>query len=84
MTLWNIGGTLDVQLELQPALQAGHQVRLYFDGAARTVPGTSFQLDEVYRGEHTIQAEVVDESGELQIRSEGHRFYVQQTSVVGR
>lgn len=83
VTLWNIGGTLDVSLELQPALQPGHEVRLYFDGAARTVPGTSFQLEEVYRGEHTIQAEIVDERGELQIRSEGHRFYVQQTSVVG-
>ena len=83
-TLWNIGGTLDVRLALQPALQPGHQLRLYFDGAVRTVPDTTIQLDEVYRGEHTIQAEVVDAAGELQIRSEGHRFYVQQTSVIGR
>ena len=83
-TLWNIGGTLNVTLALQPGLKPGHQVRIYFDGAVRTVSGTSFQLPEVYRGMHNIQAEIVDEAGELQIRSVNHRFYVQQTSVVGR
>lgn len=82
VTLWNIGGTLDVRLDLQPSLRPGHQVRLYFDGSARDVRGTSFQLQEVYRGTHNIQAEVVDENGELQIRSENHRFYVQQTSII--
>lgn len=83
-TLWNIGGTLNVTLALEPALKPGHQVRIYFDGALRTVSGTSFQLQEVYRGMHNIQAEIVDAAGELQIRSANHRFYVQQTSVVNR
>lgn len=84
VTLWNIGGVLDVDLALQPGLQPGHQMRIYFDGAVVSVPGTSFQIDEVYRGEHNIQAEVVNEYGELQIRSENTRFYVQQTTIIGR
>ncbi|NNC56842.1 MAG: DUF4124 domain-containing protein, partial [Woeseiaceae bacterium] len=49
-TLWNIEGQLNVSLALNPALRAGHQVQVYFDGAARTVSGLSFQIDEVYRG----------------------------------
>ena len=81
-TLWNIGGVLNVSLALQPALQPGHQVRVYFDGTPREVPGTSFQLEDVYRGVHNIQAEVLDEAGELQIRSLPNRFYVQQTTIV--
>ena len=80
-TLWNIGGTLGVTLELQPALQPGHRVRVYFDGEAQAVTGTSFQLEEVFRGVHKIQAEVIDSTGRLMIRSEPNRFYVQQNVI---
>lgn len=81
-TLWNIEGVLNVSLALRPALQPGHQVRIYFDGTPREAPGTSFQIEDVYRGVHNIQAEILDEAGELQIRSLPNRFYVQQTSIV--
>jgi len=80
-TLWNIEGVLDVTLALSPALQSGHQVRVYFDGVARTVRGTSFQIEEVYRGVHNIQAEILDDTGKLMIRSLPNRFYVQQNTV---
>ncbi|MDH3532496.1 MAG: DUF4124 domain-containing protein [Gammaproteobacteria bacterium] len=83
-TLWNIEGVLNVSLALNPGLQSGHQVRVYFDGAPRMVPGTSFQIEEVYRGVHNIQAEVIDESGQLMIRSQPNRFYVQQNTVITR
>lgn len=81
-TLWNIGGVLNVSLALSPPLQTGHQVRVYFDGNARIVPGTSFQLNDVWRGVHNLQAEVIDETGRLMIRSRTNRFYVQQNSVL--
>lgn len=81
-TLWNIGATLDVTLDLQPSLQPGHRVRVYFDGEPRDVSGTRFTLGEVYRGEHNLQAEIVDANGNVMIRSEPSRFYVQQTSVI--
>ncbi len=80
-TLWNIEGNLNVSLALSPPLQPNHQVRVYFDGVARTVDGTSFQLQEVYRGVHNIQAEILDETGTLMIRSLPNRFYVQQNTV---
>ena len=81
-TLWNIGAVLNVSLALSPGLQSGHRVRAYFDGAPLETAGLSFQLQEVYRGEHNLQAEVVDETGRVMIRSQPTRFYVQQTSLL--
>ena len=81
-TLWNIEGVLNVTLNLQPALQSGHRIRVYFDGEPRTVNRTSFQINEVWRGVHNIQAEVIDESGTMLIRSMPNRFYVQQNTIV--
>ena len=80
-TLWNIEGVLSVSVALEPSLQRGHQVRAYFDGERQEVSGTSFQLQEVWRGVHNLQVEVVDQTGELMIRSQPNRFYVQQNTV---
>jgi hypothetical protein len=80
-TLWNIGGVLNVSLALTPPLRPGHRLRVYFDGNPQIVAGTSFQLNEVWRGVHNLQAEVLDEAGRMQIRSQASRFYVQQTTV---
>ena len=80
-TLWNIEGVLNVSVALQPGLQPGHQVRVYFNGEMQPVSGTSFQLQEVWRGVHNLQVEVVDATGKLMIRSRPNRFYVQQSTV---
>ena len=81
-TLWNIGGTLNVSIALSPALRASDQVRLYFDGEAQTIDGLQTELQEVWRGTHNLQAEIVDANGALMIRSDPIRFYVQQTSIL--
>ena len=83
-TLWNIEGVLNVSVALSPGLQSGHQMRIYFDGQPQMVSGTSFQLEEVWRGSHNLQAEVLDQTGKVLIRSKPSRFYVQQTSVITR
>jgi hypothetical protein len=80
-TLWNIEGVLNVSMTLSPPLQPGHQVRVYFDGTPQIVSGTNVQLQEVWRGVHNLQAEVLDETGKMLIRSRTNRFYVQQTTV---
>ena len=80
-TLWNIEGVLNVSVELTPALQPGHQVRAYYNGELQPVSGTNFQLQEVWRGSHNLQVEVVDETGKLQIRSQPSRFFVQQNTA---
>jgi len=80
-TLRNIEGILNVAVTVTPALKAGHQVRAYFNGNGEIVSGTSFQIEEVYRGVHNLQVEIIDENGKLMIRSRANRFYVQQNSV---
>ena len=80
-TLWNIESVLNVTLDLRPGLQQGHRVRVFFDGEPQLVSGLSFQIQEVYRGVHNLQAEILDESGKLMIRSIPNRFYVQQNAI---
>jgi hypothetical protein len=80
-TLWNIEGILNVSVALEPGLRPGHQLRAYFDGEMRPVSGTNFQVQEVWRGAHNTQVEVVDPTGRVMIRSRPNRFYVQQNTV---
>ena len=80
-TLWNIEGVLTVALRVSPALRPEDQVRVYFDGEEQLVSGTNFQIQDVYRGVHNIQAEIVDSTGRLMARSLPNRFYVQQNSI---
>ena len=80
-TLWNIAGTLEVTLSVTPAIRRGHKVRVYFDGEEQIEIGTRFSIDEVWRGVHNIQAEVIDAQGRSMIRSRTNRFYVQQNRV---
>ena len=80
-TLWNIESVLNVTLNATPALQRGHRVRVYFDGTPQMVSGTSFQIEEVFRGVHNLQAEILDETGKMMIRSIPNRFYVQQNTI---
>ena len=81
VTLWNIEGILSVSVTLNPGLQNGHQIRVYHNGQPQLVSGTSFQIEEVYRGVHNIQVEVIDNAGRMMIRSRTNRFYVQQSTV---
>ena len=83
-TLWNIEGVLNVTLTAKPAVRPGHRLRVYFDGTPRIVGATNFQIDEVYRGVHNIQAKIVDKSGALMIRSTPNRFYVKQQNIIVR
>jgi hypothetical protein len=83
-TLWNIGGTLDVQLQLEPGLEPGDHIGIYLDGKLRDVSTTSleFTVPEVYRGVHTLQAVIFNQDGDEILRSLAVTFMVQQTSIL--
>ena len=80
-TLWNIEGNLPVSVSVSPNLLRGHRLRVYFDGNAQDVSGTSFRLDSVYRGMHNLHVEVIDATGKVITRSDPVRFYVQQAAI---
>lgn len=83
-TLWNIEGTLPVQVVLEPALQAGHRFGVYLDGQLIDLNSTNPQLSvpEVYRGVHSLQAVVLDARGTPVVRSLAVVFQVMQTSIL--
>jgi len=83
-TLWNLEGTLDVQVAVEPRMRAGDRLRLFLDGVEVVgIPAgaTSFTIDKVFRGMHSLKATVQNEAGGQVGASEAVRFYVQQTSV---
>ena len=82
-TLWNIGGTLNVQTRFQPALRPGHRYDVALDGQRRNLNTTSSSvaLPDVFRGTHTLQVVVLDAAGAELMRSPVRNIVVQQTSV---
>jgi hypothetical protein len=82
-TLWNVGGAVNVQVELDPPLQPGHKLDLYLDGELKNLNSTSATLavNDVPRGVHSLQAVVLDQNGGEVVRSLATTFMVQQTSV---
>jgi len=82
-TLWNVGQTVNVQVELDPPLQSGHHLDMYVDGERRNLnsAGTDFTLDDINRGIHTVQGVILDQNGGEVLRSLATTFMVQQTSI---
>lgn len=75
-------GTFVVSALLEPSLQPGHTLRFLLDGIPQAVasPATSLQLNNIDRGDHRLQVEVL--SGERVIqRSEAVPFTVQRVNT---
>jgi hypothetical protein len=84
-TLWNIGGELTVDVIVGPRLQQGHRLGLIYDGTLLNLPptsGTSFSISDVFRGQHTVQAVILDSRNAQVLRSAPVQFMVQQTSLL--
>ena len=73
-----------MSVRVTPALQPGDGLRLYLDGKQQELPAgsTETQLQEVYRGVHTLKAEVANEAGTVLIESPTVSFMVRQTSIL--
>jgi len=69
-------GILNVSYELQPALQKGDSVNLLLDGIKRQ----GLNVQGVEKGAHVVSVEVVNENGDIQIRSLDVTFYLQRSS----
>lgn len=82
-TLWGTAGRVEVAIGISPELQPRHSLALYMDGelAEFGVRATGFVIEDVPRGEHTVQAVVRDEAGRELLKSAPITFFVQQTSI---
>jgi hypothetical protein len=72
-----------VLVNVVPGLSQGHRIAIYLDGAAvgEGIPGTSAELQGVFRGTHHLQAKVVDDQGRVIIESATTRFYLRQATI---
>ncbi|MDX1563385.1 MAG: DUF4124 domain-containing protein [Gammaproteobacteria bacterium] len=82
-TLWNIGAELTLELAIYPALQSSHRIDVVLDGnyVALGSRSLSVTVPDVFRGEHTVQAVIVDQDGNELARSAEIGITVQQTSL---
>lgn len=82
----NESGDIVVKLALAPELQEGNFVQILFDGAPVGKPQatTSLKIQNIDRGEHTVQAQILDASGAVIATSNKVKFYLQRIKVINR
>ena len=68
-------GQLSVSFSIKPSLLTGHSVQLILDGKLEqtTQSATSFELENVDRGTHTIQLNIVDDQSGVILKSSESR-----------
>lgn len=76
-------GNVQVQVAIEPALQNGDRVQLRVDGEVRQSPMRTsvFALSQLERGEHQLQADLVDAQGQVRLSTPPVTLYVQRASV---
>ena len=76
-------GNVTVAVALNPSLRAGDRLVLYMDGKQSQVraQGTSFRLENVDRGTHTIGVRVLDDAGNVAAEAPTSTFTLQRVSV---
>jgi hypothetical protein len=78
-----LAGSFSVSAHVDPPLGRGEGLRLTVDGEPRGGPQASgfWDLNNVYRGTHTLIVEVVDADGAVLSSSEPIQVHVMRTSV---
>ncbi len=78
-------GALEVNIDLIPALKPDHRFVLLLDGIPATEgQSTTLRLQNVDRGTHTIQIQIVDDSDNVIISSESVTFHMLRVTVPRR
>lgn len=82
-TLDNQTGELTVELSLTPPLQTNHKFKLILDNKPIDPPTakSSFRLNNLDRGDHRLQGQVVDKDGLPVISSEVFTVHVHRPSI---
>ena len=85
-TIRNNLGVIELQLGIDPALKVreNHRIQFYLDNEryGPLVDTTSIMMSNIERGEHTLSASVLDESGTVIIASKPVTVFVKRESVL--
>lgn len=76
-------GNVQVQLAIEPSLQHDDRVQLRVDGEVRQSPRHTdvFALGHLERGEHHLQAELLDAQGQVRLTTAPVTLHVQRASI---
>ncbi len=77
--------TVTVSISISPALNiaAGDRIELYYDGQSQGKKKTTvFNLKDVYRGQHRVQAKIINSSGAVLKISKPIQFVTHQFSTL--
>ncbi len=81
-------GNVIINISLQPALKPGHTIKLKIDGdegkLVKSGESLTVNLFNVSRGLHTVQAFVLDVSGNMLMHAEPVNFHVLRVAIGGR
>ena len=82
--IWNHEETIEVGIDIEPALQAGHRLVILIDGAvvADASRGGRFTISSVFRGTHSLEAVVEDADGSALIAAGPITFHLRQHSIL--
>lgn len=87
-SIWVNNGNVTVNMIVEPQLDAerGDRVLLQLDGAPVGEPqsATTFQLNNLSRGTHSLSAQVVDNNGSMLTSSGTVTFHLHRASVLNR
>lgn len=77
-------GSVYISGRITPRFQRGFRVRLLLNGTPHGDPksSTAFVLRDIDRGEHTLQLELLDQSGKLIAASQITTFYLHRASLI--
>lgn len=80
-TVFDNAGNVEVAVATSPDLRSGDRIALVLDGRQRSVQQAArFKLSGIERGQHTLEARIVDDSGDTIIASKPVTFYLWQAS----
>ena len=78
---WSGNGSVNVQLEIKPALKSSHRIVFSMDGQnVATTQATAITMPLVDRGTHTLRADIVDAQG-TRITSASSTFTIHRPVV---
>jgi hypothetical protein len=82
-TIRDNNGSVYISGAINPTFQQGFKIQLYIDGKAHLRPQTHpvFSLKGIYRGEHQIKMDLIDQEGKVIASSNLTTFYMHRASV---
>ncbi len=71
-------GTLTVLVRVDPQMQDGHRLQLLLDGvpSATAARNSEFHLENINRGTHGLQLQIVDDTGRVLFTGSPVRFHL--------